>query len=103
MSYDPQPRMRVVCVDEVDPESLAENPGVTFPNKGTVYTIKKAYPGEDGPYLRLSELDQSVVANGESCWACWWYRHFKPLDERRLDVFRTALAPTPKQRERVSA
>ncbi len=100
MSYDPQPGMRVVCIDD---DWLF--PAASLPVRGKVYTIKTV--GTNffkrghfclGPYLGFYECNGNYDGNPEFFWD-----RFKPLDETRLDVFRQHLTKAPGLRERVGA
>ncbi|MFC6487334.1 hypothetical protein [Nitratireductor sp. GCM10026969] len=107
MSYDLVPGMRVVCVNSEDHRRYGDE---IMPEVGVVYTIRMAGLDEiDGnSLLRLREIINEerlywCAALGrhvflEPCFDAEWFR---PLDERRLDVFREALkkAPDPKVRE----
>lgn len=97
MSYQPAIGMRVVCIDQAPACALAKNPDVRFPEKGTVYTVSEvdAFPEL---YIGLAELEQEItLADGRAARPLWWYLHFRPLDERRIDVFRQMLAPAPQE------
>lgn len=100
MSYDPQPGMRVVCIDDD-----WVFPGPSHPLRGKVYTIKSVevevpFRGRvhAGPYLGFHECPGANGGRPEFHARC-----FKPLDETRLDVFRQHLTRAPGPRERVGA
>lgn len=101
MSYDPVPGMRVVCILDNVTDWERQIPSVTFPQRGAVYTIREV-PIPD--YLRLVEITNAPAPPPFiAVEPYFFYLAFKPLDERRLDVFREALKKAPAPRERVEA
>lgn len=84
---------RVVCVEAHWWPNCAQPPV-----KGRVYTVRNIPldPPTNTLGLRFEELfNPHVDALGGE----WGFKahYFRPLDERRLDVFRAMLAPKPKQ------
>lgn len=101
MDWEPHVGMRVVCVVDVTPASIAKFPA-QWPYKGGVYTIETVnhWPVQ-GTLLTFLELDNTdFVARGESQiepgFSQWGFR---PLDERRLDIFRSILTKAPTEKE----
>jgi len=97
MDWEPRVGMRVVCVNArpIDVGMFGFNASGLV--EGTVYTIRWAglfpFVGELHSALRLSEYirDDEDTPVGAI--------RFRPLDERRLDIFRAVLtkAPTPEK------
>lgn len=83
---------RVVAIRAVCPSS-GDNPIV----KGRVYTIRKIGLSwrSQTPVLFFAEIINRPYKTPRG-WEEFGYRatHFKPLDEKRLDVFRSLLVPT---------
>ncbi|RVD44895.1 hypothetical protein EN742_00690 [Mesorhizobium sp. M4A.F.Ca.ET.020.02.1.1] len=73
--------------------------GMTLPRKGAVYRIRtiEAFRVPDGRHLLFLRFDE--IRNPEYPSSIGPYepvfdaRAFKPLDDRRIDVFRRAFAP----------
>lgn len=90
---------RVVCVDD---KGFNEK-GLIYPIKGKVYTIRevKYYPDGDFYSFRLEEIvnqpKEYKQGYGEKAFREF---RFKPLDEKRLDIFRAMLV-TKKETEKV--
>lgn len=96
MDWEPRVGMRVVCLNNV---------GAAMLSNGAVYTVSGVYEkGGRSEYLGhgnfgvlLQEVKVPPRMDG------FHPARFRPLDERRLDVFREMLAPTPKQPVRSDA
>ena len=69
------------------------------PKYGSIYTVRDICHDGRGAYLLVHEIQNPIR----------WYQegklepgfrdhHFRPVDESRLEVFRAALAPTPRKR-----
>lgn len=94
---------RVVCVDATARDCRAWTPDEAL-EKGIVYTIARVFShpcGEIDEFVELVERRRS-----EFCKEYWGHRgysiyRFRPLDERRLDIFREMLVSPPKVLERV--
>lgn len=107
MAYDPVPGMRVVCI--LKPDRMAwegcDERDIELLNSiqiGAVYTIREVLVVQRHICVRLEE----IVAEPRLTWLgmfelAWDANCFRPLDERRLDVFREALkrAPAPHVKE----
>lgn len=86
---------RIVCIEnrQWDRTVMSE-----FPEIGKVYTVRscETVPGLDLVSLRLVEIFSLPVGPlrplGEAVEWCFQSCYFRPLDERRLDVFRHILA-----------
>lgn len=89
--------MRVVCINDdwpsKDPEIFKN---VTFPVKGVIYTVREETLNNGGSRaFRFHEIKNHVVilddwAIGEPCFP---ERYFRPVDEKRIEVFRKLLVP----------
>ena len=75
-----------------------------FPVGGQVYTVRRIEPAAgDEPGLMLHEINNTPrfyscphgTVFDEKCFAS---SHFRPLDDTKLEIFRAALAPTPRKR-----
>lgn len=89
MDWEPRVGMRVVCVK--DSNGCIIDLGYPPFKKGEVYTISDLSVAE--PYgLFLHFIELPWANNGH-------VSGFRPLDERRLDIFRAILtkAPTPEK------
>jgi hypothetical protein len=97
---------RVVCVDDTDWSdkdvldawyAKQTGSGARWPVKGQVYTIRSIEWSERlaTPCLKFAEIVNAIVPTqtglGELAFGA---DRFKPLDETRLDVFRSLLTPT---------
>lgn len=89
---------RVVCVEDQPKPGTIWSPG-TAPEKGRVYTIARVFthPSTDGLLVELVEIRRSDATERQ-----WGHRgygayRFRPLDERRLDIFREMLVTPPKE------
>lgn len=106
MSYEPVPGMRVECIRT---ESIRGDEDV--PQKGKVYVVRDAFvcdrTGNVGLHLvEIVNPKRSYTDFSGTYWCCeigWDAANFRPLDERRLDVFRAALTKAPGPWERVDA
>ena len=95
MSAELAPGVRVLCVETATPAQVSAWSGLlTFPVVGSIYTVRKSGPcvfsGEPAVLLREivnPPFDFGVLFDETAFRADW----FKPLDERRLDVFRAIL------------
>lgn len=92
---------RVVCVDDIKANSKPS----TILTKGRVYTVRRvisAWPYwpickfQSGQGIWLQEITREVDRDGRE--HPFNAERFRPLDERRLDVFRRLLAPRPHER-----
>lgn len=99
MDWEPRVGMRVVCVD------ATARPGRRWaddaPSQGTIYTISDVFIDvDDDLVIGLLELPRSAVAHalfgGK---AGYLPRRFRPLDERRIDIFRSVLTQAPTEKE----
>ncbi|MUZ80760.1 hypothetical protein GOZ93_00720 [Agrobacterium vitis] len=98
---DYQPGRRVVCVVDF---SKSRSFCSIIPEKGRVYTIRAAEMGDcsDGEVVLCLTFVEFVslgvpTSKYQPLESEWFFtaRHFKPLDERRLDQFRQHLTKTP--------
>ncbi len=81
---------RVICVRPPRPTDYGEVCAV----KGVVYTVRNAAVGVDGPLIRVEEIVNRPRKYFGGVTECWFMvTNFRPVDERRLDVFRSALEP----------
>lgn len=92
--------MRVVCINDDWPFHLMpdEFKNVTYPVKNGVYTVRDDFvvKGYDCRWLRFDEIRNPVSLpddNGVMMEACFPHPYFRPLDEKRIDVFRKLLVP----------
>lgn len=107
MSWEYQPGMRVVCIDDVWPPFIQAEQRLgrcNFPEKGRVYTLREVFiaPEVGVVVVRLREINNPPVAvfgDGSLGEPCWGAHRFRPLDESRLDVFRDLLVDLPKEEE----
>lgn len=89
---------RVVCIKEGG-WSHAE-PGERHPQKGEVLTIRNIDLCPDGTFLQFAEIvnpQTRVDFDGLPAEAQYWSERFRPIDERRLDIFRALLVSPPKE------
>ncbi len=92
---------RVVCIDdEWSHREEQERYGLTMPKKGTVYTVRTIGPSltteTDELYIRLAEISNPVISrHGATAEPHFNVNMFRPLAEKRIDVFRAMLAPQP--------
>lgn len=100
MSTELAPGVRVVCVRGYDGQNNGYGDEV-LPKTGIVYTIREIFPllgqlcvtlneCQNEPRLYFCAEDGGFWFFGEPCFAA---DRFRPLDERRLDVFRSLLTP----------
>lgn len=103
MDWHPREGMSVVCVDASDTNQFGRQELV----HGTVYTIRRVVdedplliawlgPRWSGFGIMLAEVRRPIEDEeyGEVPFGGW---RFRPLDERRIDVFRQMLAPAPRE------
>lgn len=101
MSYDPVPGMRVVCVSESYQATSMPDERDAIPRKGQVYTVRGLH--------RLGNLWLVEIRNKRRGWSTGRHEYafhpsrFKPLDERRLDIFRAILTKAPRPKEMADA
>lgn len=97
----------VLCADDdFDPNQIRRWPGVTFPRRGVVYTVRDAFveprftPRPHDLFLRLVEIvnkpQETYIGPYETMFGA---NRFRPLDDSRLEVFRQLLVNPPKQEE----
>ena len=105
MSWEFRPGMRVVCInDSYTPEgrlALAIH-NIQKPKKGRVYTIRDVMsePIQGHLVVRLVEIVNAPAPyiNSDIIEPFYLAKRFRPLDEKRLDVFRQHLVPAPRER-----
>jgi len=87
--------MHVVCIKEGSWSGGVGNPH--SPAKGDVLTVRRVKENCDGHFLLFVEIVNPDF--GCDAEAVFWAPRFRPLDERRLDIFRAVLtkAPTPEK------
>lgn len=90
------PGQRVVCVNGEKARSRAI--GGWAPRTGGVYTVRGSWCHDEMTLLLLEEYVHPDKFDGVNEYG-WDATRFRPLDEKRLDVFRAMLAPKPKVRE----
>jgi hypothetical protein len=101
---------RVVCVDDDFPEEYFYGDGTpNLPYSGGVYTVRDlcmwSFNGDTHPGIYLEE-----VVNPERRWIRpiaiaehpFWAGRFRPVKETDISIFTAMLAPTPKQKQRVT-
>lgn len=80
---------RVVCVKEFPLKTLRENIPV---NKGTVYTIRDIISHQQQIGLKFYEIINKKQNTTEGYVERSYHeKNFKPLDEKRIDIFRAML------------
>lgn len=95
MDWEPRVGMRVVCIND-QPRHWEED-GYIYPNKGHIYTIRQVVFDNLKTGLLLVEIHNPTLnGDGEAYFNC---RNFRPLDERRLDIFRSILTKAPSEKE----
>jgi hypothetical protein len=100
MDWEPRVGMRVVCVDNSD-----DGHGIwdadEHPVLGRVYTISRVFFDVFGIVaIEFDDLRRSVWSR--DYWGGdvgYHLRRFRPLDERRLDIFRSILTQAPTEKE----
>jgi len=100
MDWEPRVGMPVLCVSDLNGHRAFKSWSGSIPTRGGVYFIREVLPdprrGFSGVFLRLREIVNrpydSHVGPFEAAFAV---KHFRPLDERRIDVFRQILVDCP--------
>lgn len=89
---------RVVCVDD----SNWSDDHIKHPIKGRIYTIREidTIGGIDGFWLEEIINPIKTYCDGV-CEAGFKRERFKPLDEKRLDIFREMLTVKKREKEKV--
>jgi hypothetical protein len=97
------PGQRVVFngpFDDMDAAIFAAFPekGFKMPDSGKVYTIRRVYIANGGAVcVHLVELTNRHLYRDDNSEPGFPAKYFKPLDETRLDVFRSMLNPVGKK------
>jgi len=88
------PGQRVVCVDDVFPPR--KNKAEIYPIRGAVYTVRDTICDHRGLAIFLVEITNKPAKYKQGVREMGFFAHrFRPLDERRLDIFRDHLNRVP--------
>lgn len=102
MSLDWYPGQRVVCVDDNFDTSRHDHNLVRLPKKGQVLTIRTAeiQPNTDLFSLTFVEIKNPVLQYSNGLLErAFRVKHFRPLQENRLDQFRKHLVKKPERQD----
>jgi hypothetical protein len=97
---------RVVCVKrDAWTDALSQLPleADNFPVFGMVYTVRTIDAAHGNLYLRFEEIvnaPRNYVNGLDEC--NFWAARFRPVKETDISIFTAMLAPTPKQKQRVT-